>query len=375
MKFLDRVLIVLAAALILVQSVLLFLSPQQAFSDAENRMLTTFHAPKFSDWLDGRFADRFGAFCTDQFPFRTQLIQLKARTEKWLGKSENNGILFGKDDFLFPRGDDEQSTLVRQNLDAVRRFIDNCQTPCTFFAVPRKIDVLSELLPNGFDTAKAEQIRAALPLGDDTFPLLFPAEPFRNRPELFFKTDHHWTALGAYEAYRMLGDALNYCPKELSDFTEETVCDDFFGSADTACGGIGTAGDFLRLYRYAGDDRICVRNEETGAISYGFYSFSALNGKDRYRVFLNGNHARLHVFSPTDESKPHLLLIKDSYANCLIPFLAQHYQLTVLDLRYGNTLPEALQNPDCYDRVLFLQGLDTLASDASLQKLNLVSFP
>ena len=64
------------------------------------------------------------------------------------------------------------------------------------------------------------------------------------------------------------------------------------------------------------------------------YAMEQLLRKDKYAVFLNGNHARIHIKTANPSGRK-LLVVKDSYANSLIPFLIKHFsEIHVIDLRY-----------------------------------------
>ena len=117
----------------------------------------------------------------------------------------------------------------------------------------------------------------------------------------------------------------------------------------------------ITLYRYESDGDVRVINHETGENKNGFYDLEALKITDKYRVFLGGNYSHLSIKS--SQKKPTLLLVKDSFANSLIPFLALHYDIEVIDPRYcaKTFLNEQLQS-NSYDRILALLSLDTLES-------------
>lgn len=361
----DLLLILSAGLFLLLMGAFLLLPPQSAYSLTENRRLKTFPLPSVRAVADGSYFRDFSDFSADQLPLRSQWILGKASVERILGKGENNGILFGKDGFLIPRGEYASLSVAKTNLDAVRRFSENSSISVTTLILPRHIDLLPHHLPEGFSRLRASSLPALL---DKEKEILFPVEEWEGHSEHLFRTDHHRTAEGAYASYALLGTHLGYTPKEENFFSRIKVSDSFLGTSHSKSGGMAESSDEVWLWRYEGDTDYEIRDLSTGESRSSFYDTSALSRKDHYEIFLGGNTAALTVSSP-EHDRPRLLLIKDSFANALIPFLSLHFDLTVLDLRYG--LPSSL-NPSDFQKVLILQGADTLATDASLTRLSLV---
>ena len=144
------------------------------------------------------------------------------------------------------------------------------------------------------------------------------------------------------------------------------VSDRFFGTSHAKAGRLLQVPDTVELYRYEGDGGFSVA-VQNGEEWQGFYRTDALKDRDHYGIFLGGNYASLSVTDlRSGGERPRLLLIKDSFANALAPFLAIHFDLTLLDPRYRDaSLPEDLCE---FDRILLLFGADTLATDASLRR-------
>ncbi len=358
-KWGDLLLILFSSLFLSLFGLFLFLLPQRTFSESENRALTTLTLPEPSQLLDGSFSRRFGLFCADQFPLRSHFVALSTRAEQLLGKQEQNGILFGKGGFLIPRGEVEDLSILSENL----RALEALSFSATALFVPRHVDVLTEQYPNGFSAVRSRAVIDAVL--QSRAPILCPVEEWENRTEYYYKTDHHLTTEGAYAVYRLLGSALEYAPKDENFFEQVTISQTFLGTSHSRVGGIAADADTVVLYRYAEDHRFTVTDAH-GATQKGFYRTEALSKKDHYGIFLGGNYPHLTITDPAAKKKPRLLLVKESYANALIPFLAIHFDLTVLDPRYR---AERLPNPSEFDRVLILYGADTAATDPALGRL------
>ncbi|MBQ8331352.1 MAG: hypothetical protein IJX94_02480 [Clostridia bacterium] len=374
----DRWLIALAVILLAAVGLSVMVLPKASFSERENRVLTTWRAPTAEELLTGQFAETLRDLYADQFPLRTTLTSWKAAAQITLGLGENNGILFGKDGYLIPRPTDAESETFRRTLGAMEDFFAETEgrgIPLCGLFVPRSAEVMSDCLPTLYarfsNTSTEESGWKALEAC--SFETVIPLEELRKGAregrQTQYRTDHHWTTYGAYLAYRAVAPALGIVPKEEPFFRVETVSEDFLGSSYATAGCVAKQADSVELYRFEGEDRFVIRNEETGQTLEGFYDRSAIEGAGQYEVFLGGNYGRITVTEPAEQTRPRLLLIKDSYANSLIPFLALHFDLDVIDLRYYPRTVTELLDRNSYDRVLILQGIQTLIDEPSLAKL------
>lgn len=346
----------------------LLFAPHSILSERENRALAPWPTLTWEKLTDGRYQASLANFARDHIPIRTALISLCGLSELTLGRAEYNGILVGKDGFLIPRPVPRDEA-VEENLATYLAFLALCEEkelPCSLILAPRGADILTNKLPFFYDASADNGLFEAVGASSPESRLLLDSFLATEDPSVFhYRTDHHWNTDGAYLAYEAMGSHLGYAsiPKEY--FDRETVSLSFLGTSDSkVCLPFSTP-DEVVLYRYVGDT-LAVVTKETQNMTYGFYDLSALETKDCYRVFLGGNTARLSVILPTGEPKPRLLLVKDSYANSLIPFLALHYDLEVIDPRYpGDSLPSILEK-NTYDRVLFLFGADTFSEHIGL---------
>lgn len=357
-------------------SVAMPLSEKNAFSERENRALSLFPSLTAKTLASGDFSRRLSDFYADQFPLRSLWLYLKATVERLTGSQEVGGILLGKDGYLIPRNEYDDLRVAYNNLSACRTFLDRMTEagiPTSIAIAPRPIDALKAHLPALYDPTRASAIYAPI---RDTLPeavdLLTPLRDAADEgAAVFYRTDHHWTTDGAYLAYTKLAPALGIDPLPPEAFLRVTVSQDFLGSSHAASGLFSwDTPDQIVLYRYENDTRMTVCVSETGEIFSGFYRKEYLGQKDQYRIFLGGNYAHLSIRNPVSPELPTLLLIKDSFSNSLIPFLARHFQLEVIDPRYVTESISQTILALSPDRVLLLWGADTLATNPALRKLN-----
>ena len=115
----------------------------------------------------------------------------------------------------------------------------------------------------------------------------------------------------------------------------------------------------------------------TGQITYdeydSLYFREYLDVKDKYSSFLGQNSPLVTVENPDAKTDKSLLVIKDSYAHCLVPFLSKEYKkVTMIDLRYINTDFRVMAPLKEYDQMMFVYNVITFSEDESnLLKLNM----
>lgn len=153
--------------------------------------------------------------------------------------------------------------------------------------------------------------------------------------QIYYRTDHHWTTDGAYLAYKQavkkmkLTDEVTYKPY--------VVKNDFRGTLASKSGFVNGVNDAIKIYMPYKDkdyNNSVIYYADTKTKTTEFYQLDNLDTKDAYTVFGGSNHPMYTIKTPTKSSK-RLLLVKDSYANSFIPFLAQSYrEIVVVDPRY-----------------------------------------
>ena len=335
-KIIDRVFLFSIATIIAFFGIAVFVFPTKSFSEKENRALSSAPELTLKSITDGRYFSELGDFYSDQFPLRDVFTSAYAITELSLGKRESNGIIYGKKDTLIarPKGNTQKA---QKNINAIRA-LENV----ALYIPPSSAQVFNSRLPLIYPKQQNEKTQA-------------------NSEELYYRTDHHWTTEGAYMAYQEICHDLGIEAYGKKYFTAQTVNDSFRGTSFSRSGlpAAMIAPDSIVLYRYEGDEEYEIKNHENGERQKGFYSFDALNSADKYRVFLGGNYSHLSISKGTD--RPKLLLIKDSFANSAVPFLALHFDIEMIDPRYctRSYLEEQVSRKDI-DRILFLISEDTL---------------
>ena len=372
-KKLDRAFVILFAALILLVSVLFWAIPDREFSETENKDLTQVPPFTWDALLDGRYTADIADYMADQFPGRDFFIRVKAAAEMALGKMSNNGVILGEGGTLIPRSEAANTDNLTKNLAAIAAFTKWCEDhgfPTTTAVAGRSMDVLHHTLPDFYGSAYSDALWGALfqDFSDIDLKILPLRDPLHERAKageyVYYRTDHHWTTLGAYYGTKEILAEMGETIAPIESYTREVVSDAFFGTTWSTSGMSWIAPDTMEYFRFEGDTDFTTTIVDDGTSFAGFYDRSYLAKKDKYSSFIGGNNALVTVTKNGDADRPTLLLVKDSFAHSTVPFLAQHYDLVIVDIRYYKKSTAALIDEYGADRVLVLYNIDSLTSTA-----------
>ena len=342
------------------------------FSEQENRTLAQF--PEFS-W-DRFFFDHYTIdleeWFTDQFVARDQWVGIKALSERAAGKIENQNVYFGKEDWLIGQVDILSDQRSLSNIRKINAFAANTGIPVTMMLVPSAAQTYPEMLPGlAYNTDQDEVIRQ-ISEKTENIQMVSVSDRLKDHQDqiYYFTTDHHWNALGAYQGYKALMEAWNMEAMEPGrDFDYQLSAEGFKGTQYSRSGAYWHTGDPVLTWTYREPFDVTVRQDQKEETTDSLFSWSRLEEKDKYMVYLDGNHAVTEIHSSTD-SKEKLLVIKDSYAHILVPYLAPHFSdITMVDLRYYRFPVSELAEQMEADRILILYSVPDFCEDTGLALL------
>ncbi|MBQ1962550.1 MAG: hypothetical protein II369_00350 [Clostridia bacterium] len=370
-------------------SLAFWILPDRDFSEQENRALRTLPAFTLEKLASGKFSDEINDYFADQFPIRDALVGVKGFAEIAMGKRENDGILLGADGYLakrrfdmmlqngeiLPDMDAFDEAHVRDAAEAIRRVSESLEVPFSVFLTGRTVDVAASKLayPSSYSDALLALLREELGTMEgyiDSVPLY--RERLENGEDVYYRTDHHWTTLGAYYAYveilHSYGLEEEILPPDA--FDRVTASDAFYGTSWSAGGMKFVSPDSIELWMRGNEESFAVTAD--GRELEGLYSYRYLDRKDQYSIFLDGTHDVVTVRSKTQADRPTLLLFKDSFANSVAPFLAQHFDLVLLNLssvRTDYTDVSAYAEQYGADYVLLIYTLENVMTTSKMQNL------
>ncbi len=357
-------------------------SPDRTFSEVENRNLEQLPAVDFGtpeklfrdgNFFNGQFMRDFETYTTDQFIGRDAWVDLKARTERALGKKENNNVYFADNDTLITRFDQPAADRVTENLNYVNKFVENVDIPVVFSLIPTQACIWADRLPEGAPNASQTDLmtQAQGAVTGATWADVYTPLMEHKDEDIFYRTDHHWTSLGAYYGYTGLASALGYTPVPLTDYTPTVRSTEFYGTVFSSSGVRWVKPDTITTY--VPDDGITVVShtydnsgnpvEEQRAL----YVESFLSVKDKYSMFLGGNQPLGVVKNANNPDGPRLLIIRDSYADSLVPFLTPHFsEIHLLDLRYYKLSIADYIAQNGIDQALVLYSVPNFVTDGNM---------
>ncbi|MFE5318347.1 DHHW family protein [Paenibacillus sp. NPDC056579] len=354
-------------------AVLNLLASDRSFSESENRMLNQLPHFSLKALLSGGFTADFEKYVSDQFVFRDFWIGAKTDTDQLMGKKKSNGIYLGTNGYLIQDFIPPAEENLKEKLDAIHAF--DRATPemkKNVMLVPTAAALYKDKLPKyaiiGDQVAYMKKVQQLLHPNIryiDVFPSLYTE---RDQP-IFYKTDHHWTTLGAYAAYLELCRQMGLTPQNEEEFTIQQVTDEFYGSLYSKSGFRHIQPDRLELYLPKDQEKYTVTYFDEEKTTDSLYTTEQLQRKDKYAVFLNGNHALIQIKTANPSGK-NLLVVKDSYANSFIPFLLKHFsEIDVVDLRYYEEDLASFVEEQGIQDMLLLYNANTFFEDPSIQNL------
>ena len=369
-RIFKYVLLIFAIVIIIADACLLVMH-NKSFSESENRMLA--QAPKLTvdNIMSGKFMTQSDSFVADQFPLRDDWIQLKLKADRLLGRQASNGVYLGKDGYLIEDAAAPLEPSYSKNLAAISLFANTYpDLNMVMTVVPNAVSICDQVMPENApirdqmeDIAYIQKIAGiSLDFVDLTDTLKAHKEEY-----IYYKSDHHWTSLGAKYAFEELAPALGIDSSELiSDYDIITVADDFTGTMASNSGDFSVK-DSIDIYMAKAEDfQYVVEYVDQQKKSATIYNSSALEQKNKYEVFLGGNHPQINI-KTTNLNDRNLLIFKDSYANTFLQFLLPYYQsITIIDPRYYSDDCGKLISEGEITDVLFLYNMNTYAEDNSL---------
>ncbi|OAB34856.1 hypothetical protein PMSD_13930 [Paenibacillus macquariensis subsp. defensor] len=374
----DRILVGGFVLTLALMSLTFFLLPKERFSELENRVLQSAPHLKWDNLLSKKYADDAESFVTDQFPFRSKWVAVKSSVEQLRLQQENNGIYKGTDGYLFEKFATPDYSTIQQYADAVKKFaISHPEAKTTFMLAPTSVGIYVDRLPwlaPIYSQAKVNQFIAEDVQGSVSFIDGFDfLSPHASEP-IFYRTDHHWTTNGAYLAYVTYAQKMGWHPLSKKEFNIQTVSDSFLGSYHTRSQFNGVNPDSIEVYTPIQPISTEMYVADTDETFTSMYDANFLKKKDQYSYFLGGVHALMKLTSKLDPSvvqQEKLLVIKDSYAHSVIPFLTLHVpEIHVIDMRYYNGSISDYMSENGIKDVLLLFNTATFIDNPALLKLD-----
>ena len=348
------------------------LSHQRTYSPVEKRELQTRPEISITKVLDGRFQKKYESYLRDQFPGRDHWVSFQTDMELFMGKNEIHNVYIGKNHYLLEHYTEKEfdSQQISKNLQALEKFVGKAKQNADVHVmmVPTKSWILREKLPAFAPHYKEQKFYDALQQKLEKEDVLISVEPVldaHKEEEIYYRTDHHWTTLGAWYAYEQYTKAVGGDLQRAQGKKKfRCISKDFYG---TTYAKINYARQADKIEIYEPTDKLRVVYNMGEKKTKTLYDFSFLKTADQYSVFTGGNQAVLEITGGIKNGKT-LLLIKDSFANSILPFLAEDYEkLVVVDLRQLNVSGDRLLEIFSPTDILILYNSAQFAQDKEFE--------
>lgn len=361
--------------ILLAMPIITAILPKKTFSEIENTSLEKMPELSVKNVYNRSYMNKLEKYISDHFAGRIGWIKIKTNLENALGKYEQNGIYI-IENRLVERVSEPDSEAVGKTISAVNTFAEKNELPVFFMLVPTSAEIyadeLPENAPNVNQKSFIEYVYGRLDKTINTIDV-YTAMNTNREKYIYYRTDHHWTTLGAYFAYAAAGKKMGYVPAPEDMYDVEHAGTDFRGTFYSKALYDGIEPDTLDLYHLASGDTV---REVLVTSEYGkepesydsMYFREYLEVKDKYSSFLGTNKPIVTIKTGSDGGK--LLIFKDSYAHCFAPFLTEHYsEITLVDMRYINISYKEFIDPSDYDQALFLYNVSSFITDDRLKMI------
>lgn len=341
---------------ICVISIVSIIKKDTTFSSIENKLLTQYKQFSINSFFDKSYMDNLENYLSDQFPYRNELICMNTYSKKYLLLEKNiNKVYLGKNGYLFNSYTtmDFNNEQIEKNINSLKYFQNKYN--CKVYLIPSSFEILEQNLPFVHSNINPNEYLKDIPNIDYVDNLL---KPHKNE-YIYYKTDHHWTTYGAYLLYKTEFD-------NNASYNTNVVSTNFLGTIHSR---LNIKNSYDKIESPTIGNNLFVKYDYTQNTNKLYYE-EHLTTKDQYSYFLDGNHAIIEITNPNVENG-HLLVIKDSFANCFVPFLTNDYhKIDVIDMRYLNIpISNILKNSN-YDDIIVLYNKVNFMTDKHIYKLS-----
>lgn len=368
----DILMTILFCAFLGMMVMLLAVLPKQRFSVNEKRQLAKFPQFTAERFLNGKWETEFEDYISDHFPARDLFVASDSYYTLYSGRNGAKGVYKGREGNLFNTPVKCDNDKLTANLNAVVQFAEKTGIKTYIMAVPSAGYIMTDKLPKPHMTYDDEAIRYEIEQicagAAEQINIFDIFKQKKNDDRLYYKTDHHWTSEGAYTAYCLWADRHGIPVREKQDYTVRSV-DGFYGTLYTKSALWGEDCDTLEMWQYPIDVTVHVYEGVNERIYDSMFFEEHLENADKYPVFMDGNHGFERIVNNDNPNGPRVLVIKDSFAHCFVPFMAENCSvIDMVDLRYYYDSVSKLAEKNNYDETLILYGISNLceANDLSI---------
>lgn len=404
------------------------------YSEFEKRELASFPKFSFSALVSGSYFKDIDTWFADTFPFRERLISANSKLSELRGVGDK---IYGLNDMAVqtvPQASSEKTTEaesgnkepsettekqteptvpdqindVTQTLGGILVIGDTGYEYCSFhqgvadkyvgiinktaqqlkgvsnvycMVVPTSMDItMSDNVRKGINSCDqsevAKYIYDSLNTGAKSVDLYTQLRMHRDE-YVYFRTDHHWTALGAYYAYAKFCETAGYKPMSLEKY-EKVSYGDFLGSfyGDTNNSAMKKNPDELIAYLPPYKSSLTFTNTQGKSFNWELvHDVSNYPISEKYNSFAGSDNPFTVIENLSKEKGKTCLVIKESFGNAMIPFLVGKYKkVYVIDYRYYKKGIITFAKQNKIDDVLFINNASAVRSDTLIERMRVIDY-
>lgn len=361
--------VLLIWGMIVLFTVMLCAGKKKEFSEQENRYLSSFPEFSWETLKEGDYTADLESWLADHFPFRDVFMGVKTGFELAIGSREINGVYIAEDGYLIEKYQKPENTeKIIRSFSGLQQTVED--TKVYLMLVPTASQIYKDKLPKNAPVRSqlTDMKRIYEASGCEPVDVSAALEEKKNEEKpLYYRTDHHWTSYGAYVAYQEFCSALGFRAVKLDEMEEKIVTEEFKGTIYSKVNDYTHTADEITIYDNP-KQQLTVHYMDTDEVTDSLYNDEYLEKKDKYSFFLNNIHPLTEITNEAADTERELVLIKDSYANCIVPFLVNHYRrIYVIDPRYYKNAASELINQNAAETdVLLLYNMNTIDTDLGI---------
>ncbi len=314
--------------------------------------------------MNGNFGKYLAECVTINFPARDHMIKADSGMRSSLTENIVNGVYVDQKMLLDAEISERGS--MKENAGIINRFCSGYDGTVYFAVIPTSTGVYDSYLPE-YLRKNTESMQINELYGDlrenireiDAYNIL----KMLNENYIYYRSDTKWTSYGAYCVYRTVIQKLGFSPTAYDKYTIDHVADDFSGNLYARTFYSDVKPDIIDIYRYPdGAEILSCTGYDNGMKSFSgeLYDKSLLDSDDMYDMYLGEKRPLVRIRTTVNNERK-LLVIKDSFADCFVPFLTQHYsEIDVIAPEYMKGSVEDFVDLADYEQILFLFGIDSM---------------
>ena len=385
----------LFAVILLTVPIVTIALPKQERSENENRTLAKFpdivnhtkmdKAENLGDVLgairwddittrdEDSWMDKFETYFSDHLVGREEWVRARNEMEKLAGKKEINGV-YTVDNQMIQAFKTYDKSDVESSLNAMNRFAEtHPDIQVSFMMAPTVQELYTSKIPSyaGYLSEKTFIDECYKKMNGISTVDCLSYLTGHSSEYVFYRTDHHWTSLGAYYGFSALAESMGIdCPALDFYADRHVISEEFYGTTWSSSGFSWVGPDTMEIFVNEPEGLKVTSYPEGSPVEGKLYDFSFLEKKDKYSTFMGGN-CPLHEIVTGTEGKPSLLIIRDSYTDSLLPLLLDDFsEIHVLDLRYYRASLKSYIEQNDFDSVLVCYSVSNFSTDSNIFPLS-----